>query len=88
MKDESAFPVLTNLPGASVRAALGPLQSEIYTQAARAGTIQDFDVSLAYNMGQVFEQAELQKMFDGSLTPIGVGTAYQSKLLADRQTGI
>jgi raffinose/stachyose/melibiose transport system substrate-binding protein len=79
-KITASFPVRTDIPQAKLSSLLGPLSTEVFTQAAKVGTVPEYDTSVAPQMAQAFEQTQLQKMLSGSSTPAAVAQAYQSEL--------
>jgi ABC-type glycerol-3-phosphate transport system substrate-binding protein len=75
-----SFPVRTDIPQAKLASLLGPMSTEIFTQAAKVGTVPEYDTSVPPQMAQAFEQTQLQKMLSGSSSAKQVAQAYQSEL--------
>jgi raffinose/stachyose/melibiose transport system substrate-binding protein len=84
VKATGDFPVRTDLPPTALTASLGPVSSGIFAQAAKVGSVPEYDTSVAPQLAQAFEQTQLQKILTGSASPTAVARAYQSELLAVR----
>lgn len=84
VKTTAELPVRTDLPPALLTSALGPLASQIYTQAAKVGSVPEYDTSIPTPIAQAFEQTQVQNILTGSASPATVAQAYQSALLTVR----
>lgn len=78
-----AVPYLS-VPSAASR-ALGPLVANILTTSSRLGYYPAWDTTVPAQLGQPWENPELQKMILGQISPTQAAAAFQARFEALRQ---